>query len=200
MLCVGITGSIGSGKTAVSSIFADLGVPVIDADVIARNLLEPGEECYNDTVQLLGKQILDQDKHIDRNKVRQIIFQDEAKRIALEHIIHPRVRHYIKNQILSLSADYCIVVIPLLFESNMQDLVDRILVIDTEKELCINRVATRDQCTTEEASRILNVQTDNSFRLAAANDVLTNNGNLEQLVTAVKAWDQKYRTLGNRPD
>ncbi|MDX5150968.1 MAG: dephospho-CoA kinase [Acidiferrobacterales bacterium] len=192
---VGLTGGIGSGKTTVSELFEALDVPVIDADVIARSLLEPGTETTKQVINIFGKEIAIDTGEIDRTKLRERVFNDADARKKLESILHPIVHQRIREQIAGMSSPYCIIVIPLLFEAGHQDLVDRVLVVDTTRENQIRRAASRDQVSAPEIQKILDSQIDPRERLARADDVIENNNGIEQLRRRVQELDTFYRGL-----
>ena len=194
-LKVGLTGGIGSGKTTVSELFEALDVPVIDADVIARSLLEPGTETTKQVINIFGKEIAIDTGEIDRTKLRERVFNDADARKKLESILHPIVHQRIREQIAGMSSPYCIIVIPLLFEAGHQDLVDRVLVVDTTRENQIRRAASRDQVSAPEIQKILDSQIDPRERLARADDVIENNNGIEQLRRRVQELDTFYRGL-----
>ncbi|MGW8248453.1 MAG: dephospho-CoA kinase [Acidiferrobacterales bacterium] len=192
---IGLTGGIGSGKTTVSQLFEALDVPVIDADVIARSLLEPGTEATRQVISIFGKKIAINDREIDRAKLRELVFDDVDARKKLESILHPIVHQRILEQTAGLSSPYCIIVIPLLFEAGQQDLVDRVLVVDATIENQIRRAASRDQVDTLAIQKILDSQIDPRERLARADDVIENNAGIEQLRQRVLELDTFYRGL-----
>jgi len=192
---VGLTGGIGSGKTTVSEQFSKLGVPVIDADVIARELLSPGSETSKLVLKEFGDDVADSQSNIDRTRLRQLVFEDTSARKKLEAILHPIVHRRIQQLADAIDAPYCIVVIPLLFEAGHQDLVDRILVIDTKEENQILRAATRDQSSAEEIRKIIASQMPARERTARADDVIQNNNSIEELSSRVRELDRLYRSL-----
>jgi dephospho-CoA kinase len=196
-LKVGLTGGIGSGKTTVSKLFAELGVPVIDADIIARSLLEPGTDATRQVIEIFGKDIAINDHEIDRMKLRQRVFDSADARKTLESILHPIVHTQILQQTAALTSPYCIVVIPLLFEAGHQDLVDRILVVNTSRENQIRRAASRDQVKRQDIEKILESQIDPAERLSRADDIIENNNGIEQLQSRVRELDALYRGLAS---
>jgi len=198
-LKIGLTGGIGSGKTTVSDMFAALHVPVIDADVIARSLLEPGTECTRRVIDEFGQEIASATDAINRSKLRQVVFNDSAARKKLEAILHPEVYEKIKTETDKIDAPYCIVVIPLLFEAGHQDLVDRILVIDTDYRNQLERVQARDRFDETEIQKILDSQIDAVDRRARADDIIENNGDLNSLKSEVNNLDARYRKLATVP-
>ena len=194
-LKIGLTGGIGSGKSTVSGLFAALGVPVIDADVIARSLLEPGTEATRQVIRVFGNDIAVNEQEIDRAKLRERVFEDASARKKLESILHPIVHQKIRQQTEAITSPYCIVVIPLLFEAGHQDLVDRILVVNTSQKKQVERAASRDRASAQEIEKILHTQIDPEERLARADDVIDNNDGIEQLESRVQELDALYRGM-----
>lgn len=194
-LKIGLTGGIGSGKSTVSGLFEALGIPVIDADVIARSLLEPGTEATRQVIRIFGNDIAANEQEIDRARLRECVFDNADARKKLESILHPIVHQKIRQQAEAITSPYCIVVIPLLFEAGHQDLVDRILVVNTSREKQIERAASRDRASVEEIQKILNTQIDPEERLARADDIIDNNDGIEQLESRVHELDALYRGL-----
>ena len=195
MLVVGLTGGIGSGKTAVSDRFARLGAPVIDTDLLARELVEPGQPALAEIVAAFGSDCLDRDGRLHRARLRERVFADPTGRRRLEAILHPRIRTLAREQIAHLTTPYCLLVIPLLAETGMTDLVDRVLVVDAPEAEQIRRVMARDGVTEEQARRVLAAQADRSQRLALANEIVENAGDLAALDHQVAALHQYYLTL-----
>ncbi len=196
MLRIGLTGGIGVGKTVVSEKFKTLyDVSVIDADKITRQLMQIGNEAYNEIVSTFGGESLSDNKEINRKFLREVIFSDSSKRDILEKIIHPKVRHAIIENTHSLSGPYCLIVIPLLIESNMQSIVDRILVVDAHQQNQLNRVAERDNCDPDHVQKIIDAQISADERLRHANDIITNNGDFDDLDRQIHRLHQKYLAL-----
>lgn len=201
MLVIGLTGGIGSGKSTVAEMFAGLGVPVIDADVITRELTRPQQPAFQEIVQAFGEEILDAQGLLDRRRLRTLIFSDERRRRQLEAILHPRVYAEIRARVERLGkCDYCIVVIPLLVETGGSTQLDRILVVDTPESLQRQRVAQRDQAAATEIDAILARQANRAQRLQAADDIIRNDQGLSELRTQVLRLHDIYRTLANDPD
>jgi dephospho-CoA kinase len=189
---IGLTGGIGSGKSAAASLFGKLGAPVIDADVIARQLVAADEPALAEIARTFGADVLTGAGELDRAALRRIVFADSTERSRLEAILHPRIREQIQNEINKVRAPYCIVVIPLLLETGQSDLVDRILVIDVPLATQISRVASRDRLPREEILAIIEAQVSPGTRLAAADDVIENSGGLDELATRVSQLHEKY--------
>jgi dephospho-CoA kinase len=189
---IGLTGGIGSGKSAASAIFSRLGIPVIDADEIAHALVAPGEPALAEITGAFGKDILNRAGELDRDALRRRVFADSTERQRLEAILHPRIRQKIHKYINTLHTPYCIVVIPLLVETRQSDLVDRVLVIDIPEATQVSRVAARDSLAREEILAIIDAQTSRHTRLAAADDVIENSGGLDVLESRVHRLHEKY--------
>lgn len=196
MYAVGLTGGIASGKSTISDLFAELGVPVIDTDVISRELLEPGELAYDQVREHFGDEILQADGKIDRGRLREIVFSQRDAKSWLEKILHPLIYQRSLEAIRAYSrADYVLVVVPLLFETNFQSLVDRVLAVDCPAEEQIERLVRRDRISPELAGRMLAQQLDNSTRLKRAHDSIDNRGDGDNLRADVRDLDRRYRQL-----
>lgn len=201
MFSVGLTGGIASGKTTISNLFAALQVPIVDTDVISRALLKPGENAYNQVCTHFGTRILGPNDEIDRAELRKIVFTDAAEKSWLETMLHPLIFQRSHNAMLEYSrSDYVLVVVPLLFETNFQSLVDRILVVSCPAELQIERLVTRDHIDEELARNMLSQQLSNSERLSKAHDVIENRGNEEELASEVARLHQAYLKLSSSKD
>ncbi len=195
MLRVGLTGGIGSGKTTVAEFFAALGVPVIDTDELARDVVRRNEPAHKEIVQRFGSDMFDDDGALNRAKMRQLIFRDPLKRKALETILHPRIRDATRKRLAEVDAPYVVVVVPLLVETGFDDLVDRILVVDCDEALQVQHVISRNGLTPEDIRRIMAAQLSRTERLAHADDVLDNNGDRSQLQQAVTRLHERYHAL-----
>ena len=195
ILRVGLTGGIGSGKSTVADMFAELGVAVIDADSIAHELTTPSEECFNLITEHFGEKILKKSGELNRSALRQIIFNDSNEKRWIEQLLHPRIRNIIKQKIAAVTTPYCIIVIPLLTESSSIDFVDRILVVDLAEEKQIERVKKRDQIDGAMVNTIMQSQSDRKKRLAMADDIIENDGHIEQLRYQINEMHQKYLKL-----
>lgn len=196
MLSIGLTGGIGSGKSQVAHYFGELGVPVIDADVIAHELVVSGSEALAEITAAFGDDILDNDGALDRNKLASIVFNDTQSKQKLETILHPRVREQIEQYRANYKDHpYILIVIPLLLESEQAFEVDRILVVEAPKEIRIQRVQQRDGRSTEQIRNIINSQVDDKQRRAAANDIIVNDNSLQKLKQSVENLNAKYTSL-----
>ena len=196
MLTIGLTGGIGSGKSAVADIFSRLGVPVIDADVIAHQLVEPGAEALPEVAAVFGEDVLAPDGSLARQRLAEIVFGDPEKRQRLEAILHPRVRERIRTfKEANRNQQYIIVVIPLLLESGQRDLVDRVLVVNADEPVRIARVQKRDGRSVAQIQAIIKNQADDAQRRSAADDTLDNNGPIDELQAAVQRLHEQYTAM-----
>lgn len=195
---VGLTGGIGSGKTAASDRFAQLGVSVIDTDLLSRALVEPGQPALAEIARTFGRDLLDPSGRLDRAALRRRVFADPSQRRRLEAILHPRIRDAMLARADAADGPYVICVIPLLVETGQQALVDRVLVIDSPPELQRQRVAARDSIDTDAVDAILASQVDRATRLAAADDVIVNDGDLGKLHAGIDAMHRRYLELAAR--
>jgi len=195
MLIIGLTGGIGCGKSTVARQFEALGIPVIDTDLIARELVEPGQPALSEIAQRFGADIINTQGRLDRSRLRQHIFADPAERRALEAILHPRIRAEALKRIAELHASYCLLCVPLLIESGWTDLVDRVLVIDCPRELQIERAMRRDGLPREQIETILTNQAAPETRLNAADDIIHNDRDLAHLQPQVAALHRRYLAL-----
>ena len=192
MYKVGLTGGIGSGKSTVAQMFASRGVAVIDADQVARELVEPGNPALDDIKQHFGEGVCKPDGSLDRAALRERVFSDPTQRRQLEAILHPLILARMHAAAEHAPGPYCILVMPLLLEAQQQHTVNRVLVIDCAPELQRQRAMSRDGASTAEVDRIMAAQLSREQRLAAAHDVLVNDGDLQQLETQVQALHQRY--------
>ncbi len=195
MLRIGLTGGIGSGKTTVADMLANHGVPVIDADEIARALVAPHQPAYDEIIEAFGRDIVDGDGNIDRDKLRRLVFDDTQRRRELEAILWPRVRTEIHHQSVELDAPYCIIVIPLLIEADQLDLVERVLVVDLDEEKQVQRVGARIGLSEAEVRKIIAAQIERSERLRHADDVIENNADMAGLKAQVEKLHRRYLAL-----
>lgn len=193
---VAVTGGIGSGKTTVSDRFAARhGVPVVDADIAAREVVAPGEIGLARTVEAFGEGVLDASGGLDRAGLKRIVFADPAKRELLEGILHPLIRERLERQVLALDTAYCLLCIPLLSSRTAYDFIDRVLVVDCSQETQIARVTARDDLTESEVMAIIRTQATRDERLALADDVLLNEGDPEAISAQVDELHATYLRL-----
>src|SRR5690625_5262513 len=194
-LIIGLTGSIGTGKSTVSEMFKQLQIPVVDADIIARRVVEPNEPTYKKIIETFGESILHDDRTLNRQALGKIVFNDQQKRQQLNEIIHPAIRqemlrqrdHHITN------GEKCVVLdIPLLFESKLTHFIDKIIVVATDEKIQLERVIARDQSTKEEALQRIKTQIPITQKTKLADAVINNNGTIEetrkQLIKILTDW------------
>lgn len=198
MLKVGLTGGIGSGKSEAARLFAELGAPVIDADEIAHQLVEPGSAALDEIVRQFGQSCLNNDGRLNRSALAEIVFNDTNKKQQLETILHPRVRARIEQDIQACGeSPYVIIVIPLLLETGQTDLVDRILVVLAPENIRLQRVLHRDARDREQILAIMESQAPDAVRLEAADDVIQNAGDFDNLALSVARLHRKYTNIGD---
>ena len=198
MLKVGLTGGIGSGKSTAAQRFEELGVPIVDADVIARNVVEPGKPALKEVIAAFGEKVVNSDGELDRTELRKIVFENREYKALLESILHPRIYDEILRQLDHLSAPYCIVVIPLLAESKRIYPLDRVLVIDLPHALQLERTSARDQQSEEKIDKIIQSQSSRKKRLSLADDIVENSGTVELLYERIDLLHQKYTELAHQ--
>ncbi len=194
-LVIGLTGGIGSGKTAASDEFQHLGIAVVDADIVAREVVEPGQPALREIASHFGPDILTKEGLLDRAALREIIFSSKGQKQWLESLLHPIIRTEIKQQLVSSSSPYAILVSPLLFETDQSELVSRILLIDVPVELQLARASQRDNNSREQIQKIIASQLPREYKLAHANDVICNDQCLDYLKQQVHQQHQTYLEL-----
>ncbi|MEX0606691.1 MAG: dephospho-CoA kinase [Halofilum sp. (in: g-proteobacteria)] len=203
MLIIGLTGGIASGKTSVTDRFAALGVPVIDSDILAREVVAPGSDGLAAVIDAFGSEYLDRDGALDRARLRQCIFSDDDARRQLEAIVHPRIgalRHQRLEEARRAGAPYCINSVPLLLETGLDTECDRVLVVDAPEAVQIERIQARDGVDADSARAILARQSGREARLQRADDVIDNGEPVSaetSLTPQVRALDRKYRRLAS---
>ncbi len=200
MLKVGLTGGIASGKSTAAAEFARLGVPVVDADVLARQLTSPGNPGLTQLVAELGEQILDSQGRLDRTRLRRRLFADAALRARVEGILHPLILRRLKDSLAAFKAAYAVAVIPLLVENpQARMLVDRVLVLDCPESIQMARLMSRDGESVESAQAMLSAQATRQQRLASGDDILTNNGGAAELSDCVHKLHRLYLDIAKHP-
>jgi dephospho-CoA kinase len=192
VLRIGLTGGIASGKTLVADMFAELGIPIIDTDKIARQVVARGHPALAEVAAEFGAEILTPEGELDRASLRRIVFQDESLRRRLETIVHPRIREMTLQASETAGGPYQVLVVPLLIESGFQQLVDRILVVDCPESIQRERLLVRDNETPEQVKRMMDAQLSRTRRLEAATDVIDNSGTLNALRRQVETLHRKY--------
>lgn len=191
-LVIGLTGGIGSGKTAVSDLFQLKDIDIIDADLIAREVVEPGQPALKAIAEHFGNDILLPTGELDRRKLRDIVFANEANKEWLNALLHPLIRERMLSQTANAKSPYCILSVPLLVENKMSNLVSRVLVVDIDTALQIERASKRDQQTNQQLAKIVNAQASREERLAVADDVINNSDGLSELKKQVDALHISY--------
>jgi len=197
-LLIALTGGIASGKTAVAELFAQLGVPVLDTDQIARDVVAPGMPALRQLVAEFGPEILDAQGRLDRARMRERVFGDPAQRRKLEAITHPAIRAELAQRSAAAGGDYQIHVIPLLVESGRTEAYDRVLVVDCPEQMQMARLMARDSSSREQAAEILAAQASREERLNAAHDVIENTGTLADLQRSVQILHRNYALLAQQ--
>ena len=193
---VGLTGGIASGKSTISNLFSELGVPVIDSDQIARELVTPGEPALTEIAERFGRHCLLPDGRLDRVALRQIVFDEPKLRNELNAILHPRIRAETNKRIAEVTHPYCLVVVPLLVESGLTSTVDSVLVVDLAESDQLARLIRRDGISAELASKMIAAQATRRERLDVADHVIDNTGSIETLRGRVAALDRQFRKPG----
>ncbi|MGI9237121.1 MAG: dephospho-CoA kinase [Woeseiaceae bacterium] len=194
-LRVALTGGIASGKSTVADMFVDLGIAIIDTDVIAREVVEPGRPALEEIRARFGERVIDDDGYLDRRALRELIFSDTNARSDLEAILHPRIGAETRRQANAAPGPYQIIVVPLLVGSPLRQFVDRILVVDCSEDLQIDRLLARDTETVDQARRILAAQASREERLSIADFVIDNDRGLEDAREQVRDLDKTFRGL-----
>lgn len=195
---VGLTGGIASGKSTVAKFFGALGVPIIDTDQVAREVVEPGQPPLERLVERFGRTILTPDGHLDRPKLREIVFSDPMARTDLEALTHPAIGSAVQAWSAAAGGPYQILIVPLLVEKNLASQVDRVLLVDCDEELQIRRLQARDGSTVEQARAILAAQTSRAARLKVAHDVIQNDGDLSAVRDQVSELQARYLELAGQ--
>ncbi len=200
---VGLTGGIGSGKTAVSDHFKTLGITVVDADVVSRTVVEPGRPALAAIAEHFGPSILQPSGELDRAQLRTQIFQEDGERIWLENLLHPLIRQEIKDQLTAATSPYVVLVSPLLIESGQNQFTQRVLVVDAPETLQLQRTVSRDNNNEAQVQAIMAAQASRAERLTHADDVIVNDTSLEVLQRQVESLHNKYLELSQsatKPD
>ncbi|WP_305403152.1 dephospho-CoA kinase [Photobacterium leiognathi] len=192
-LVIGLTGGIGSGKTTVANLFADTyGIDIIDADIVAREVVEPNTFGLNAIIEKCGKEILLEDSTLNRAKLRDAIFSQPELKVWLNNLLHPLIREKMQQDINQSQSPYCLLVVPLMVENNLQTMTHRLLVVDVDEQVQIERTQQRDNVSIEQIKNILASQASREQRLDAADDVITNNGDNKALVSQVEQLHLQY--------
>jgi|TARA_B100001029_G_scaffold65628_1_gene53225 dephospho-CoA kinase len=191
-MIIGLTGGIGSGKTAVSDLFQDLGITIVDADLASRVVVEKGREELNKISDHFGQDILTTEGELDRAKLREIIFNSEEEKLWLESLLHPAIAAQIKMELDSSKSLYTILVSPLLLETEQKNFCTKVLVVDVPVEMQIQRTSERDNVSEEQIKSIIASQIDRDSRLEQADEVILNDGSIQDLKNKVKKLHIKF--------
>ena len=194
-MIVGLTGGIGSGKTAVSDLFQDLGITIVDADLASRVVVEKGREELNKIAEHFGEDILTSNGELDRAKLREVIFKSEEEKLWLESLLHPAIASQIQKELDSSSSPYTILVSPLLLETDQKNFCSTVLVVDVPVETQIERTSKRDNVSEEQIKSIIASQIDRDSRLEQADEVILNDGSIESLERKVLELHKKFLSL-----
>lgn len=189
---VALSGGVASGKSTIANLFAQLGVPIIDADIIARQVVEVGTEALAQIVKHFSTEILLPNGELDRSQLREIIFNNDHERLWLNNLLHPIIHKITQKQIAKQTAPYVIWVVPLLIENNLHQLADRVLMVDVPETLQMERLIYRDKISESLAKRMIRTQVPLAERLSYADDIIVNNGNLASLSEQVNKLHQQY--------
>ena len=194
-IVIGLTGGIGSGKTTVANVFADYGIDLIDADIIAREVVAVGSVGLARITEKFGNSILLNNGNLDRSQLRTVIFSDPQHKEWLNQLLHPLIREKMLADIDRATSPYCLLIVPLMVENNLQTLTDRLLIVDVDQQTQIMRTQQRDNVSLEQIKSILAAQASRQQRLDAADDIICNNGDNQALLTQVAQLHQHYLAL-----
>lgn len=195
VLKIGLTGGIGSGKSTACEIFSELGVPIIDADIVARKVVQAGMPALQLIKEKFGEDIFTKDGLLDREKARDQIFTNEIDRKKLENILHPVIYERIVHETENIDSSYCIISIPLLLETEALEIIDRVLIIDVSEKLQLSRASVRDNASLNDIERIIQTQISRDNRLAAADDIINNEGDIENLRRQIHDLHEFYKSI-----
>jgi dephospho-CoA kinase len=198
MLRVGLTGGIASGKSTVARLFAALGIPVIDTDELAREVVAPGSALLKRISTRFGERVMKPDGSLDRAALRSLVFADPRARADLEALTHPPILEAMRSRARDAGGPYQLLVIPLLVETGLESEVDRVLVVDAAEDVRVRRLQARDGATLDEARALIASQAARETRLAAADDVIVNDGDLHRLRDQVEALHAQYVALSRQ--
>lgn len=199
MFIVGLTGGIASGKSTVAERFTRLGIPVIDADALARDVVEPGQPALDQLIQTFGTDMLTPDGRLDRERLREHVFANPEQRRALDRIMHPAIGRAMQQALQAAQGPYVILMVPLLVETGQHRLVNRVLVVDVPESVQVRRLMGRDSCDETQAKAILGAQASRDQRLAAAHDIINNEGEPAILDAAVDSLHRAYLEMATDP-
>ncbi len=193
---IGVTGGIGCGKTTVSNMFSDLGIDIVDADVVARQVVAPNMPALNAIIEYFGQSFLLANGELNRQQLRTEVFSNNQSKVWLNNLLHPVIRQSMEQQVYATKSDYCLLVAPLLIENNLLHLVNRVLVIDVPPKVQLARTLARDPSSADEIKRIIASQVPQAQRITSADDIIDNSSSDMQLLKArIKELDSDYRIL-----
>ncbi|WP_394127890.1 dephospho-CoA kinase [Vibrio hepatarius] len=192
-LVIGLTGGIASGKTTVANLFnQEFAIEIVDADIVARQVVEPDTPGLNAITEKFGNQVIQKDGTLDRAKLREIIFSQPESKAWLNQLLHPMIRKQMLDELTKVKSDYALLVIPLMVENNLQSLADKILVVDVDEETQIQRTVERDKVDAYQAKSILASQASREQRLAIADYVIKNDAKNQKLLPQITELHQKF--------
>ncbi|WP_087016587.1 dephospho-CoA kinase [Thaumasiovibrio subtropicus] len=194
-LIIGLTGGIGSGKTTVANKFAEKGVPLVDADIVARQVVEPNSQGLTAIIKKFGSDLLLTDGSLNRGKLRELVFSNPDNKVWIDALLHPMIRKEMQRQLDAISSEYCLLVVPLLVENGLQSMTDRVLVVDVSAEQQQQRTRDRDGVSNDQVARIIALQASREERLSIADDVIDNSRNTADLDQQINTLHQKYLQL-----
>ena len=192
---VGVSGGIGSGKTTVTHLFTRYNIDVIDADLVARQVVQPGTAALQAIIEKLGPQVVEKNGQLNRNQLRTLIFNDPELKHWLNQLLHPAIREQMLVQIQQAKSDYCLLSVPLLVENKLDKMVDRVLIVDVSEDTQLQRTLLRDKTNTQQIRAIMQSQATREQRLEVADDILDNNANPETLPPQIEKLHKKYLQL-----
>ncbi|ENM5934020.1 dephospho-CoA kinase [Vibrio mimicus] len=196
---VALTGGIASGKTTVANLFHEhFGIDLVDADVIAREVVEPGTDGLKAITAHFGQTILNQDDSLNRTALRERIFADPEQKTWINQLLHPMIRQRMQQALAQTTSPYTLLIVPLLVENQLQNMADRVLVVDVEESIQIERTIARDNVSIEQAQAILAAQATRAQRLAIADDVLKNDAKNQKLLPQITLLHQKYLAMSRQ--
>ena len=198
MFVLGVTGGIGSGKTVVTDIFSELNIDVIDADIASRKAVEKGSACLKEIENYFGSEVILNDGNLNRQKLREIIFDKEDKKEWLEKLLDPRIFEIINNELAESKTLYAILVSPLLFETGQNKLCTRTLLIDADEKFQIERASIRDSVPEDQIKNIIEAQMPRSEKIRLANDIVSNDSTLESLREKIISLHDTYIELSRK--
>lgn len=195
---VGLTGGIGSGKSTVASLFAQLGIPGVDADIVAREVVAPGAPCLKQIQQHFGSQAISPSGELDRKWLRERIFSQPEEKNWLNQLLHPVIRQELLRQLAAINAPYALLIAPLLLENQLNRYTDRVLVVDVSEQMQLQRTLARDNVSEQQVSAIMASQLSRQARLELADDIIINEGTTAELQQQITTLHQQYLELATQ--